>query len=157
MFLFQSSLGFELEKAANFCATMSLPHDHPAKVTVKSIDELLPDIISSKVIADVVIKPHWLAIDGVQPAIPENPVVLPDEEPIETSAEKPILKRKAGPLLIKEAARKMPRTEQVQNKNATTHTLSVEQQIFFKEIMETIMGSDETKRTVRVFSSFIIS
>jgi transcription initiation factor TFIID subunit 6 len=139
-------LCFELEHRANFRATMSLPHE--IKSVPKSIDELVPEIISKRVMADVTIKSHWLSIDGIQPAIPENPVTIVDDEPMEvTAAEKSTIKRKPGPLLIKEAARKMPKTEQVQIKSTTTHTLSVEQQIFFKEIMETIMGSDETKRT----------
>uniref|UniRef100_A0A914QK98 Uncharacterized protein n=1 Tax=Panagrolaimus davidi TaxID=227884 RepID=A0A914QK98_9BILA len=70
-----------------------------------------------------------LSIDGIQPAILEYPVTIIEDEPMEvTAAEK-------------------PKTEQVRMKTTTTRTLSVEQQIFFKEIMETIMGSDETKRT----------
>jgi hypothetical protein len=131
-------LGFELEHRANFRATMSLPHE--IKSVSKSIDELVPEILSKRVMADVTIKSHELSVDGIQPAILEYPVTIIEDEPMEvTVAEK-------------------PKTEQVRIKTTTTLTFSVEQQIFFKEIMETIMGSDETKRTVRIlFLRFLMS
>ena len=43
-----------------------------ASAMLQAIDQPLP-----KVPADVGVIPHWLAIDGVQPAIPENAAIQP--------------------------------------------------------------------------------
>lgn len=43
---------------------------------------------------------------------------------------------------------KLKNVETVQIKQLATHELSVEQQLYYKEITEACVGSDETKRTV---------
>ena len=43
---------------------------------------------------------------------------------------------------------KKPRTETVQIKQLTAHELSVEQQLYYKEITEACVGSDEGRRAV---------
>jgi hypothetical protein len=80
----------------------------------------------------------------------------------------------SGGLFLSQLAKSMRKTEQVQIKQVTTHSLSMvsliknryfihvrnllqEQQVFFMKIMEAIMGQDEQKRIVRfIISSFII-
>jgi transcription initiation factor TFIID subunit 6 len=52
----------------------------------------------------------------------------------------------------KEAQKHLKRTENiVKLKSLEPHDLSVEQQIYFKEVTEACVGSDEQKRTVRCF------
>ena len=111
---------------------------------------------------------HWLSIDGIQPAVPENPPLLSkDQQRIETSD--PVAKlAKLGdknkktqlvltrPMLIyltnlyffKSRQLKKPRTETVHVKQLTAHELSVEQQLYYKEITEACVGSDEGRRAV---------
>lgn len=43
-------------------------------------------------------------------------------------------------------------TEHVNIKTTTTHTLSLEQQVYYKEITEAIMGNDDQKRTEALHS-----
>uniref|UniRef100_A0A915D957 Transcription initiation factor TFIID subunit 6 n=1 Tax=Ditylenchus dipsaci TaxID=166011 RepID=A0A915D957_9BILA len=97
------------------------------------------------------IKSHWLVIDGQQPAIPENPVIqMQQEAPVVNLDEKTnrLPNYEDAPLLLNQFAKLVRKTEQVQVKtHTTTHALSLEQQVFFKEITEAIMGNDETKRT----------
>ncbi|MCP9265054.1 Transcription initiation factor TFIID subunit 6 [Dirofilaria immitis] len=94
---------------------------------------------------------HWLVIDGVQPAVPENPApVIQTEAPVIVAAEKTALD--TGLSILSKAHRGLRQTEQVQIKTTSTHALSVEQQVFFKEITEAIMGSDDTRRTEALYS-----
>ena len=69
---------------------------------------------------DVTFSVHWLAIEGVQPAIPQNPS----------------LKKKAAA-----AARKKKITPVV--KPLVSHKLSIEMQRYFEEVSRCVMGKDE--------------
>ena len=94
---------------------------------------------------------HWLAIDGVQPAIKENPPpVSKDQQKMEAldpsikaAIAKPKQKISAEPGKVKH--RKGP--EKVKLKELTTHPMSEEQQIYFREITEACVASDENRRT----------
>ncbi|VDN04194.1 unnamed protein product [Thelazia callipaeda] len=106
---------------------------------------------AAKLPLEISIKSHWLVIDGVQPAVPENPTpVLKVETPVVVASEKATVD--TGFSILSKAHRGLRQTEQVQIKTSSTHALSVEQQVFFKEITEAIMGSDDARRTEALYS-----
>lgn len=118
----------------------------------KEID--LSEILSApppKVPLDVSVRAHWLSVDGVQPTVPENPPPLSKEaqklesvDPI-SKLSKPSNKDSAGKPICGKAAR-LKASESVHVKQLATHELSVEQQLYYKEITEACVGSDETRR-----------
>ncbi|MPC16697.1 Transcription initiation factor TFIID subunit 6 [Portunus trituberculatus] len=91
---------------------------------------------------------HWLAIDGVQPTIPENP------PPITKDLQKKDSVDPAAKLTAQQDhkdqkhihGRGMKSIETVKVKQLATHELSAEQQLYYKEITEACVGSDEPKR-----------
>ncbi|VDN56883.1 unnamed protein product [Dracunculus medinensis] len=99
---------------------------------------------------ETALKAHWLVIDGEQPAVPENPTPMALDEASGSVAENRT--KDAGPIILTHVGKALRKNEQVQIKTMTTHALSVEQQIFFKEVTEAIMGSDDARRTEALHS-----
>jgi transcription initiation factor TFIID subunit 6 len=108
----------------------------------------LADVIARvnlpKLPQEVAIESHWLAIDGIQPAIPENPPPLTKEEQqlecVDPLNSKNLLFWTAKTNVLKK------HVETVQIKQLATHELSVEQQLYYKEITEACVGNIELKR-----------
>nr|CAB3266799.1 transcription initiation factor TFIID subunit 6 [Phallusia mammillata] len=129
----------------------------------KEID--LNEIITGglpKIPHDVAIKAHWLAIEGVQPCIPENPtpesqfsidVLRRNEKSESGKAIEPIKRCQVSnnnPLTatLSQGTKTGDGTHKslVGLKSRFTHELSVEQQLYYKEITEAAVGSSEARR-----------
>ncbi|KAL4715263.1 hypothetical protein ACJJTC_007845 [Scirpophaga incertulas] len=118
----------------------------------KEID--LSEILSApppKIPLGVSVRAHWLSVDGVQPTVPENPPPLSKEAQKQESVD-PMTKLSksanedaTGKPMCGKAAR-LKASESVHVKQLATHELSVEQQLYYKEITETCVGSDENRR-----------
>ncbi|XP_076334044.1 transcription initiation factor TFIID subunit 6-like isoform X2 [Tachypleus tridentatus] len=118
----------------------------------------LNDIIrgqTQKLPLDVTLKAHWLSIEGVQPTIPENPPPVSKEQQKAESIDPAIKVNKPGssgltPTTGKPAGSgkkdRARHVEVVRVKQLATHELSVEQQLYYKEITEACVGSDEVRR-----------
>lgn len=85
-------------------------------------------------------------IDGKQPATPENP--LPETNEYVMSDQQPSTSTDNNPPVLRLLAKRVRKSTPAQIKTTMTHTDSLEQQVFFKEIMEAIMGNDEQRRIV---------
>ncbi|KAH0626013.1 hypothetical protein JD844_000710 [Phrynosoma platyrhinos] len=138
------------------CPTVKAMVHQSSEMEGEGSDECFSDALTLFLVA------HWLSIEGVQPAIPENPPPAPKEqqkaeatEPLKatkpgqeedgtlkgkgqnaTSADSKG-KEKKGPLLEGAPLKLKPRS---------IHELSVEQQLYYKEITEACVGSCEAKR-----------
>ena len=138
-------IGFEAEAARRV--------KPKSKVTIEKtqnmfeVTDLKIDPIDEMYEADVVITPHWLVIDGVQPAIPENPSKESDTSKKDDKKNTEEA-RLSNTCILKDIGKKVPKTEHVEVRTVTTHTVPLEHQVFFREIMETVMCSDEAKRTM---------
>lgn len=129
------------------------------------LTEVIARVNIPKLPQDIAIKSHWLAIDGVQPAIPENPPPLDRDQqrldcidPLRSLSSSANDKRVHHPVL-KRGIEAVPTKRTVAGKNAlrkhvevvrvkqlATHELSVEQQLYYKEITEACVGSIEIRR-----------
>ncbi|XP_035899372.1 transcription initiation factor TFIID subunit 6-like isoform X2 [Anopheles stephensi] len=96
------------------------------------------------------LRTHWLAVEGVQPTVPENPPPLSkDVQALDSvnpahKLDKTNQKDTTGKPTINK--HKLKNSETVQVKQLAQHELSVEQQLYYKEITEACVGSDEARR-----------
>lgn len=99
---------------------------------------------------EVTLRAHWLVIEGVQPTIPENPPpVSKDAQRLESVDPITKLNQSAKDTAGKPTTgkiQKLKNVETVHVKQLATHELSVEQQLYYKEITEACVGSDEARR-----------
>ncbi|XP_050069003.1 transcription initiation factor TFIID subunit 6 isoform X2 [Anopheles maculipalpis] len=103
-----------------------------------------------KIPLDPSLRTHWLAVEGVQPTVPENPPPLSkDVQALDSvnpahKLDKTNQKDTTGKPTINK--HKLKNSETVQVKQLAQHELSVEQQLYYKEITEACVGSDEARR-----------
>ena len=140
----------------------------------------LEDLLSQplpKIPCPITLKSHWLAIDGTQPNIPENPPPIDKDSQLKEVIEPSLNGRNINEVDIgkvtntdkndpstKEKEAKSGRSDgkstnkdkkailsskqiETKLKPLITHELSVEQQFYYKEVTEACVGSVEQKRT----------
>ncbi|XP_054156454.1 transcription initiation factor TFIID subunit 6-like [Oppia nitens] len=119
----------------------------------KEIDlaEVLTSPMQPKLPQDVALKVHWLSIDGIQPSIPENPPPLSRDQQRTESVDPALALKKSSQIKPNQQQKlqqkKKKQMEMVRVKQFATHELSVEQQLYYKEITEACVGSDEGRRS----------
>lgn len=113
----------------------------------------LIDIISSplpKLPCEVTIRTHWLAVEGVQPSIPENvpPLSLSAQKELALSRLEQDLSMSSKELRLERKRKKdeSNETELIKLKPLQPYTLSLEQQHYYKEITDTCTGLSDSKR-----------
>eukprot|EP00794_Sanderia_malayensis_P012197 gene12197-13453_t len=146
----------------------------------------LEDLLSQnlpKIPIAVNLRSHWLAVDGKQPSIPENPPPINKEQQLKSAVEAANMSDNVVNELdidkIKSAEHEVDhiaiskmksdgKGSETKNSNTAkkinvklsetklkpvvTHELSVEQQLYYKEITEACVGSYEQKRTEALHS-----
>jgi len=93
---------------------------------------------------DVTLKSHWLFVDGVQPSIPENPIpkiTKPSFQSSQLTDGRRVLNMDGS--AVSPSLHKFDVPIQQGLKPVVKHDLSLEQQLFYKEITESIIGVKE--------------
>lgn len=151
--LIEPVYGFHTTDPAVFKSTTMTGGNSSGRSIVYTEDQMidLNDVIavnnkSIKLPNDFVINAHWLAIDGIQPSVPENPELF-SRELQKKEAVEGVSKSKEKLLQQLQQRHQKDGENLVKLKSLLPHDLSMEQQIYFKEITEACVGSDEQKRT----------
>lgn len=102
---------------------------------------------------DATLRAHWLAVDGVQPAIPENPApsTLEDQKKKALGSEGGHLHHTKDIRFDKKSKKSSKEevsagTEWSKLKPLQAHALSLEQQLYYKEISDACVGLSDSKR-----------
>ena len=117
----------------------------------------LVDLISTslpKLPCDVSLRAHWLAVEGVQPAIPEN---VPPASLEEQREQATAMSLTSKPEMVYSRDIKLDRKKKKEKDDSAngewnklkplqTHGLSLEQQIYYKEITDACIGLADSKR-----------
>lgn len=111
---------------------------------------------------DVSVRGHWLAVEGAQPVIPENPAPTTiDEQQSEAtgfslptaSASEPVSHTKKIKFDPKGKKRDGGSTEWSKLKPLHAHALSLEQQLYYKEIADACVGAGSESKWQEALSS----
>ena len=106
---------------------------------------------------DTTLRAHWLAVDGVQPAIPENPAPSGVEEQKKEALGSSGAQSSDFPLHTKDIRfdKKSKKSSKEDTSSSTewsklkplqAHALSLEQQLYYKEISDACVGVSDSKR-----------
>ncbi|XP_022669221.1 transcription initiation factor TFIID subunit 6-like isoform X3 [Varroa destructor] len=118
------------------CREISEDATYRLRVIIQEVSGSLP-----KLPLDISLKTHWLSIEGIQPTIADNPPPVPKDQQRQESLDP--LSKLCKP---QQAERTAKHVETVRVKQLATHELSVEQQLYYKEITEACVGSDDSRR-----------
>jgi len=138
-------IGFRLSNGdLPFKSTTAVGTNHRDVQCLDDHEVQLDQIITApmpKVPLDISIRTHWLAIEGKQPTINENPEIISKAD------------LTADPLdPMKSLTKKRYNLDASKIKTSNPHELSLEQQIYYKEITEACVGSEEQKRQEAIAS-----
>ncbi|RGB27301.1 hypothetical protein C1646_769294 [Rhizophagus diaphanus] len=144
--------GFSLNDNSKFQRITNNQHD---LFYVEDDEWEFESVISSampRVPTDVSFSAHWLAVEGVQPAIPHNPTPPPPlEEESKMEARKKYVP-KNDDLQVKAG---LPVTNNVEVKPLVQHVLSMEHQIFYEKVTKAMKSEDsrDSKTKVNVLNN----
>ncbi|KAG7445571.1 TAF-domain-containing protein [Guyanagaster necrorhizus] len=95
---------------------------------------------------------HWLAVEGVQPLIPENPPAIPRDVDQEGGKSPPRMNGITAPMVP--AATKKQQQQQQQQQQLVKQVLSRELQLYYNRLTSSLLpsSSDFTKRTAALAS-----
>ena len=124
----------------------------------KEID--LIDLVNSplpRLPYDITLRAHWLSVDGIQPSLPENPAPLTinDQREVALAAALPHANISESVTPVKENKvdkknkkkdESVSSSEWLKLKPLQAHALSLEQQLYYKEITDACIGLSDSKR-----------
>ncbi|RCN48464.1 hypothetical protein ANCCAN_05459 [Ancylostoma caninum] len=93
------------------------------------------------------IRKHWLVIEGEQPRVPENPVIMPPDSVsiLDGNGSDPSGSNESV-MEDGRAPRAANKLDPSASRPITSHALAVDQQVFFRKCVETVMGPCPEKR-----------
>ncbi|CAF3342888.1 unnamed protein product [Rotaria socialis] len=138
-------VGFRLSNGnLPFKTTTAVGTNHREVQCIDDHELQLDQVITAplpKIPFDISIRTHWLAIDGKQPTINENPEIVSKADLTSDSLDP-----------MKSLTKKRYNLDASKIKTSNPHELSLEQQIYYKEITEACVGSEEQKRQEAIAS-----
>ncbi|CAF1381193.1 unnamed protein product [Rotaria sordida] len=138
-------VGFRLSNGnLPFKITTAVGSSHREVQCIDDHELQLDQVITAplpKVPLDFSIRTHWLAIEGKQPTINENPEIISKADLTADSLDP-----------MKSLTKKRYNLDASKIKTSNPHELSLEQQIYYKEITEACVGSEEQKRQEAIAS-----